>query len=167
MSAPLDLVEDLSLAAPKTTDGVDPLFWTALIAAVLLAVVAALLLLRRRRLLLAAPIPPEKTALAALESLRAEIDTLDARAFALSVSHILRVYIEGRFGLHAPQRSTEEFLSEATASPQLTAEQQAWLAAFLVHCDRSKFALAGLETAAKYALHQEALDFVRATTPSP
>lgn len=167
MSAPLDLVEDLGLVAPETPGDHGPLFWTALIAAAALLIIAGLLLLRRRRIRLAAPVPPEKTALAALDSLRAEIEALDARAFAVRVSHILRVYIEGRFGLHAPKRSTEEFLAEAAASPRLTAEQQAWLAAFLVHCDRSKFALAGLEADAKHALHRDALDFVRATTPTP
>ena len=167
MSAPLNLVEDLSLVAPKTPGDHNLLFSAAIIAAIALIIVTGLLLLRRHHLRLAAPVPPEKTALAALDSLRSEIDALDARAFAVRVSRILRVYIEGRFGLHAPKRSTEEFLAEAAASPRLTAEQQAWLAAFLVHCDRSKFALAGLEADAKHALHRDALNFVRATTPTP
>lgn len=164
MSAPLDLVEDLRLVAPESP-GLGLLWWWAVPAALVIGL-GVVLLLRRRREKLAAPVPPEKTALADLALLLTEIDRLDAREFALQLSLILRVYIEGRFGLHAPSRSTQEFLSQAGSSPLLDARQQEWIASFLTHCDLAKFALADLENQTKRDLHQDVSHFVRATTPT-
>ncbi len=164
MSAPLDLVEDLSLATPESA-GLGHLWWLA-VPAVLLIGLGLAYLLRRRRQRLAAPVPPEKTALADLNALQAEIDRLDARTFALQLSRILRVYIEGRFGLHAPRRSTEEFLAQAGSSPLLNDSQQVWIAGFLQHCDQAKFALADIENQTKRNLHRDVLHFVQATTPT-
>jgi hypothetical protein len=164
MSAPLDLVEDLSLATPESP-GLGNLWWLA-VPAVLLIGLGLAYLFRRRRERLAAPVPPERNALADLKALEAEIDRLDARTFALQLSLILRVYIERRFGLHAPSHSTEEFLAQAGASPLLNTEQQAWIAGFLNHCDQAKFALADIENQTKRSLHQDVLHFVQATTPT-
>ena len=62
------------------------------------------------------------------------------REFTAEVSDILRYYIEDRFGLRAPERTTEEFLVEAGAGLPVGAEQKDILKAFLVHCDLVKFA---------------------------
>jgi len=60
--------------------------------------------------------------------------------FYVDLSAILRYYIEDRFHLQAPERTTEEFLTEATGSGVLSGEQQEFLAQFLRLSDRVKFA---------------------------
>jgi hypothetical protein len=77
---------------------------------------------------------PYQIALAALEKLREE--NLPVEEFYTRLSDIVRQFIEGEFGLRAPERTTEEFLAEAT----LPAESMALLAAFLRESDLVKFA---------------------------
>ncbi|MBI4558725.1 MAG: hypothetical protein HY706_14180 [Candidatus Hydrogenedentes bacterium] len=61
-------------------------------------------------------------------------------AYYVELSDILRWYIEARFQLHAPERTTPEFLAEAAVSGIFTAPQQEALARFMRHSDRVKFA---------------------------
>jgi hypothetical protein len=60
--------------------------------------------------------------------------------YYVDLSAILRYYIEGRFNINAPERTTEEFLSEMLEQNQFTTEQQVVLKNFLRLCDRVKFA---------------------------
>jgi hypothetical protein len=97
---------------------------------------------RRQSAPAATPLPPHTRALRALALLRqaprstpAEIDR-----FYVDVSQVLRVYLEERFGLHAPERTTEEFLPEVEASGVLTHDQGRHLRQFLEQCDLVKFA---------------------------
>ena len=62
------------------------------------------------------------------------------KAFYIEVSGVLRRYIEDRFGLKAPERTTEEFLAESTRSGVLWADDVRELERFLAHCDLVKFA---------------------------
>ena len=55
-------------------------------------------------------------------------------------SLILRRYIEDRFSLHAPERTTEEFLHEARSSARLMDSDVVVLEVFLRQCDMVKFA---------------------------
>ena len=64
----------------------------------------------------------------------------EVKAFYREVSQILRQYIEDRFALHAPERTTEEFLREAGRSAVFTTAQADTLGDFLAHCDQVKFA---------------------------
>ncbi|MCU0915105.1 MAG: hypothetical protein MUC88_11150 [Planctomycetes bacterium] len=56
------------------------------------------------------------------------------------ISGILRHYIEHRFHLHAPDRTTEEFLAELQTTDVLTAGDKDTIQDFLTHCDLVKFA---------------------------
>ena len=58
----------------------------------------------------------------------------------VELSDLVRRYIEARFGLRAPELTTEEFLQEAGRSAQLTRPHRELLSAFLERCDRVKFA---------------------------
>nr|AUN36968.1 hypothetical protein [uncultured bacterium] len=60
--------------------------------------------------------------------------------YYVDLTAILRYYIEDRFHLHAPDRTTPEFLDEASRSGVISEAQQVLLAQFLRHCDRVKFA---------------------------
>ncbi len=62
------------------------------------------------------------------------------KPFYEEISHILRHYIEDRFELLAPERTTEEFFNELEHSDDLSLEDQKRLHAFLQHCDLVKFA---------------------------
>ena len=62
------------------------------------------------------------------------------KEFYEGVSDILRHYIEDRFELRAPERTTEEFLFEIRDAGVLTEAHRKALAEFLTHCDLVKFA---------------------------
>ena len=53
---------------------------------------------------------------------------------------MLRIYLEERFSLHAPERTTEEFLHELQATELLNDNQKVFLEDFLRRCDLVKFA---------------------------
>jgi len=110
----------------------------------LLAIGAAVfLILRRRRTeAQAVVLAPHEIAYRQLEALvaRGLIEKGEVKAFYDGVSDILRYYIEGRFGLHAPERTTEEFLPELRRSRAFQPRHKALLGEFLRHCDLVKFA---------------------------
>lgn len=58
----------------------------------------------------------------------------------VELSAIVRRYLEDRYGLRAPELTTEEFLREAQRSGQLSSRHRDLLSDFLVRCDRVKFA---------------------------
>jgi hypothetical protein len=62
------------------------------------------------------------------------------KEFYERLSDILRHYIEHRFNLRAPERTTEEFLAELPAANMLSQSEQERLGEFLRHCDLVKFA---------------------------
>jgi len=62
------------------------------------------------------------------------------KEFHEQISDILRHYIEHRFNLRAPERTTEEFLIELATAEVLDAADKADLGEFLKHCDLVKFA---------------------------
>ncbi|MCK5172022.1 MAG: hypothetical protein KAR47_01440 [Planctomycetes bacterium] len=62
------------------------------------------------------------------------------KEFYERVSDILRHYIEHRFDLRAPERTTEEFLIELADTDVLTASDKSDVGEFLKHCDLVKFA---------------------------
>ena len=73
--------------------------------------------------------------------LREALDLLDQpRPFCILVSDTIRVYLEERFRLRAPERTTEEFLEELQSSALLNFDQKRALGEFLMSCDLVKFA---------------------------
>jgi hypothetical protein len=62
------------------------------------------------------------------------------KEFYERVSDILRHYIEDRFMLRAPERTTEEFLAELQTTDILAPTEKQTLEEFLTHCDLVKFA---------------------------
>jgi hypothetical protein len=59
------------------------------------------------------------------------------------LSNIVRHYIENRFKLMAPERTTEEFLAEMMVTGKLTEDHKELVGNFLEHCDMVKFAAYG------------------------
>jgi len=58
----------------------------------------------------------------------------------VELSGIIRLYIEERYGLKAPELTTQEFIQAAGASTELKKDHKLLLGKFLEQCDRVKFA---------------------------
>ena len=100
---------------------------------------------RRRRADAETAAPPplaHETAYRALEKLLADrlVEAGEYKLFYLCLSNILRHYIEDRFGLRAPESTTEEFLLDLRQDDRLDGGQRNLLRQFLEHCDLVKFA---------------------------
>lgn len=89
--------------------------------------------------------PPEPAHTRALR----ELDDLAARQlpqkglvldFYVLLSDTVRRYVEGRFGIRAPEQTTKEFLQAARHHPAIREDHQRMLAAFLRAADMVKFA---------------------------
>jgi hypothetical protein len=127
-----------------------PLGRRAGLAVGLLLLAAAILLGARRRKAVRRDKPatgpvallPHETALKALAALRGRKPTQQpmVEPFHREMSTIVRRYIEERFALRAPERTTEEFIREATGSGLLSPVHQELVKAFLEQCDLVKFA---------------------------
>ncbi len=116
-------------------------WWVWLVIALVIAGGAVLVWwwTRRRRpteepALPAMVLSPYDVAVAALARLWEERP--DVEEFYTRLADIIRHYIEGRFGLRAPERTTEEFLATAT----LSAQHMHLLGEFLQEADLVKFA---------------------------
>ncbi|MBI3881965.1 MAG: hypothetical protein HY301_18125 [Verrucomicrobia bacterium] len=146
----------------------DPWVWLWVLLALLAAGAAAAFLLRRRKEQIANPqplpvIPPAVRARNRLKAAFALIEHPDP--FCTEVSAALREYLEERFALHAPERTTEEFLNELRASDTLDPEQKNGLGNFLESCDLAKFAKHRPGQTELMALHNGALRLVNETEP--
>ena len=112
--------------------------------AVLLLATALILYFRKRRKQIEAPppIPPHIKAFAALQKLIEEdfVGKNEFKLFYLHISAILRIYIEERFHIQAPELTTQEFLEILTKDQSLLKNHQKLLQNFLTHCDMVKFA---------------------------
>lgn len=132
------------------------------------AVAAGLFILwrrRRKKPLEARRITAHEKAYEALEMLLARglVEERRYREFTAEVADILRWYIEDRFGLRAPERTTEEFLAEAGAGLDVGVERKRILADFLFHCDLVKFAALEPSTDDVKRTFSTAKDFIDAT----
>jgi len=110
----------------------------------IIAGVGVLLYLRRKRAEKLVRIfkPAHEIAYERLQNL-VEKDLVKAgkiKEFYEQISDILRHYIEHRFNLRAPERTTEEFLVELSSANILSQSDQRRLGEFLSHCDLVKFA---------------------------
>lgn len=139
-------------------------WWTLALAGgvLLIAAVVLFLWLRRRkqeereRLI---RIAAHEIALARLrEVMEAQyVERGDVQRFYVEVSSVLRRYIEDRFGLRAPEQTTQEFLDASRNSGALWADDVRVLERFLAHCDLVKFAQHAPD---QHQIH-ETLDTVR------
>ena len=68
------------------------------------------------------------------------IERGEVKLFFFKLSDVLRDYIENRFGLQAPRRTTEEFLSATCQDAVFPTGHRSFLSEFLRDCDLVKFA---------------------------
>ncbi|MBP7831211.1 MAG: hypothetical protein KA248_14985 [Kiritimatiellae bacterium] len=150
-------------------------WWIAALAAIsLLALALGLVtarVLRRPRTILhyPAPEPADTLALRALRRLREKglIEQGAAEPFYVELTGIARRYLENRFGLRAPERTTEEFIREASVSGLLSATHQALVRDFLEQSDLVKFARFTPGAGEMNAAFASAEKLVLETRPAP
>lgn len=144
--------------------------WWAMAAAAAVAALAFTWWLRSR-----GASPPPQPPLPPAEWARRELDRLDADdlprrgdvdGFFVRLSTIVRTYIEGRFAIAAPDRTTQEFLREASAHPDLAGERSRELGAFLRTADMVKFAAARPPEDTCAAAMRAMRAFVESTAPA-
>ena len=163
--------DELELMAVRSPWQKGWILWTA--GGVVALAIVSLLVWRRRRHEKAVAEErksPLETALAALEQL--EKDDLVAKGelkeYYGRVSSILREYVEGRYGLQAPERTTEEFMEDLRRdSGMLSKEQKSLLEKFLMHCDLVKFAKFEPSADEVRATFESCKDFVVAAGDKP
>ncbi len=141
------------------------------LAVVLLGFVAGgvvwFVLIRRRR----KRVPPEKRIPAhvlAFEELRRlrEMDLVGRgriKEFYIAVCDVMRLYIERRFGIHAPEQTTEEFLEAVSRDHVFDTSTRNTLKEFLSHCDMVKFAKYRPETGEIQKTFDITRDFIEQT----
>ena len=145
-----------------------PWLWIGAAVALLAAgLTTAWWIARRRKFRPEIVIPPHEVAFAALDQLRTtNFDDAEAvRRFHFSISEVIRLYVEGRFGLNATDLTTEEILAELPEQQDLRAESRQQLAEFLRQTDRVKFAHHDPVAAEIEKTYEQALSFVEATKP--
>ena len=163
--------DELELMAIRSPWQKGWILWSAGGVAVL-AIASLLIWRRRHREKMVAEIrkSPLEVALSALEQL--EKDDLVAKGelkeYYGRVSSILREYVEGRYGLQAPERTTEEFMEDLRRdSGTLSKEQKSLLEKFLMHCDLVKFAKFEPSADEVRATFESCKDFVVAAGDKP
>ncbi len=119
--------------------------WAGVGALVLIAAIVGIIVFegRRRQAVLAPPpVPAHELAYAELEQLL-KLDLIGqgkVKEFYYRLSNIVRHYIENRFGLMAPERTTEEFLMEMADTDLLAPAHKGLVSQFLERCDLVKYA---------------------------
>jgi len=141
-----------------------------LVAAIALVVIGLALWLRHKR----ASAAPQVAIKPAWEIAYDRLKVLQKRrlpesgkyeTYYVDLSSILRYYIEGRFHVHAPERTTPEFLDEIRKTGIMTADHERFLDQFLRHCDNVKFAQYVPQDVQMEKSFRRTLRFVKETVP--
>jgi hypothetical protein len=127
------------------------------VAAVLVLSLLVWLLLHKK---VRPPLTPIERARQELAAARALLATGQDQAFAITVSGAVRHYLENAYHMPAPERTTEEFLQEASRHDWLRGELTTLLRRFLELCDLAKFAGQQYGPAEREQLHAAASEFV-------
>ena len=120
--------------------------WLGIGSALVVAGIAtAVILIRRRKKVeevWSQRVPAHELAYEELRRLVAEdlVRKGEIKVFYQRLSGVVRHYIENRFGLRAPEQTTEEFLTGLEVAQEFPGTYKPLLKTFLNHCDLVKFA---------------------------
>ncbi|HTR43215.1 MAG TPA: DUF4381 family protein [Pseudomonadales bacterium] len=140
--------------------------WPVLAVIVLVAILAIAWWLwkRARSRMLMVPLVPAH--IRAKQALARALELIGRpKEFCVVVSDTVRTYLEERFNVHAPDRTTEEFLYELSETPLLSPDQKESLGRFLESCDLVKFAKYEPGENELRELHSAAVRLVEETEP--
>lgn len=139
-----DLADLEPMLPPQSIDQSGILWWIGI--TVLALILIAYFVRSRRRnhesAIVVPPPSPEEIAHAALAQLLSENlpSQGQLKEFYVRLTGIVRVYIEGKTGLHAPEQTTEEFLREMRSKDIFPAMRSLRLKEFLEAADMVKYA---------------------------
>lgn len=169
--AVLDPIVGLSIiAAEEFHDIVPPvdyslippwlIFLGVFVSLTIIALIAWLIVraLRRRPVLIQTP---RERALAILEQMQAEIETIKPYRFSIRVSDILRRYVTEQFNLPVTRQTSVEFLVGLRKTSPFSEDEKALLEDFLNRCDLIKFARYEATSSDSQLLLEEAIRFVQ------
>lgn len=170
-------ITSTAVAAPSGTNDLRPLkplaeiplgWWPWVAGALtLFAMIALWFWLRRQRVERAVPVVIIPAHVRARQRLEQALNLIsDPRLFCIAVSDATRLYLEERFDLHAPERTTEEFLKELRRTHHLNTDQKLTLGEFLEQCDLVKFARLEPTESELRSLYRIAERLVEETVPA-
>ena len=125
---------------------------------------------RRRRVLAPAPEPvlsPYEMACRELEAIMS-LDLIEKgmiKEYYTRICDVLRRYVEGAFGISAPEMTTDEFLDAAAVSGEMRDAHRDLLRGFLNQCDLVKFARYRATRDEAESIYESAKRFVEETAP--
>ncbi len=125
------------------------------------------LLLRKKKLPPEKRVPPHILAFEELRRLR-EMNLIEQgriKEFYIAITNIVRFYIERRFGIRAPEQTTEEFLEAVSRDHVFDTPTRSTLKQFLSHCDMVKFAKYQPEITEIQKAFDITRDFIEQTKP--
>lgn len=146
-------------------------FWAAIAGGVVAVALIALAVWWSRR-----PAAQEAKVETPWDIARVRLALLGARQYPQQGKHdpyyvdltaILRYYIEARFALHAPERTTPEFMAETIGKGYFTPQQEVFLSRFLRLGDRVKFSRFRPDLEEMARSYEEVSAFVDDTIPRP
>lgn len=135
------------------------------LAAALLAAGIAVIARRRPDVVPEPPVPAHVTAINEIDALLAAdlIERKRWKAYFGELSGILRRYIEGRFDLHAPTQTTEEFLRDPRMTNMFEAQHDAHVRGLLGQADMVKFAEGAMDAKGARGAAERVRAFVEET----
>jgi hypothetical protein len=169
------LGDDPDRAAPRPNPGPaelprGPLPWlfiaaVALGAALVIGSLVALFVWQSRRPKPPALVSAYRKAMDAIHriDMSSLFDRGEVDRFFTELSDVVRRYVEDRYGLRAPEQTTEEFLQALTKRPVLAGVQVHSLARFMEQCDLVKFARVRPTSSEGQSALRAARDFVEST----
>jgi hypothetical protein len=144
--------------------------WAAAICGLIVVAIALAMIVRRwkraARMRMEPELPPHEWAECELQRLADENLPAAGRVkeYYYRLSGVIRIYIEKRFQLAAPEMTTEEFLTTVGRSAALHANHREALEPFLRSCDLVKFARYSPTPPEIDEAHASAVGFVEATS---
>jgi hypothetical protein len=162
LTAPLPILAPRALLEPRAQIGL------GILALLMCTAALGLWWWRRHR---RAPTGPSasEAALSQLRTLATQAceTPAEVEAFFVALSAVVRSYMERRFGVHAPELTTEEFLIAAQEAHELPDRERAFIGAFLATADQVKFAgVRPSGATARDALHQVETSIARTASQS-
>lgn len=142
-------------------------FWWTLAGVAIAIALVALWKWRKNRASVIPATPPVPAHVRAKQKLQEALTLIaQPKPFVVAVSDAERLYLEERFNFRAPERTTEEFLRELSATELLTKSQKESLGGFLGSCDLVKFARYEPGERELLDLHAAAVRLVEETEPA-
>ncbi len=137
LAPPAEALGELVIPGPRNN-----MYWIWILAGLIVIGGAGLVIWKKVHSKKEIVLPPDVVALSEIASMEAEEIPTDSKlvdAWYVRLSSVVRNYIEGRFDMHAPRLTTEEFFELAKSSDALSDQDKQLIRKLLERSDRVKF----------------------------